>query len=100
MLLKTSGELFTGVEVSLASLCWILLLLFGVLNKELADVTIAQSGKPFTSGFLRTSGAFFAAGAFLQILLLVLDEPPKRKFSVKRLESLILVLKLNVELVT
>lgn len=102
MLLKTSGELFTGVEVSLASLCWILLLLFGVLNKELADNwwTIALSGKPFTSGFLRTSGAFFAAGAFLQILLLVFDEPPKRQFSVKCLESLISLLKLNVEIVT
>lgn len=102
MLLKTSGELFTGVEVSPASLCWILLLLFGVLNKELADSwwTIAQSGKPFTSGFLHTSGVFFAAGAFLQILLLGFNEPPKRQFSVKRLEWLILVLKLNVETVT
>lgn len=99
MLLKTSGELFTGVEVSPASLCWILLLLFGVLNKELADST-AESGKPFTSGFLRTSGVFFAAGAFLQILVLVFNEPPKRQFSVKRLESLILVVKLNVETVT
>lgn len=51
MLLKTSGEeVSTGVEVSLTSLVFcILLLLFGVLNKELADNwrAIAQSGKAF-----------------------------------------------------
>lgn len=90
------------MEVRPASLCWIRLLLLGVLNKELAGswCTIAQSGKPFTSGFLRTSGVFFAAGAFLQILLLVFNEPSKRQFSLKRLESLILVQKLNVETVT
>lgn len=93
MLLKTSGELFTGVEVSLASLCWILLLLFGVLNKGLGDNwgTIAPSAKSFTSGFSAvTSGVFLAAGAFLRSLLLVFNEVPERQLAAK---CLFLVLK-------
>lgn len=90
MPLKTSGELFTGVEVRLTSLCWILLLLFGVLNKEPAD----NWSSTFTSsGFLqRTFGVFFATVVCPRCLL-VFNEPPEGQLCDQMLRIEILVVK-------
>lgn len=91
VLLKTSGEeLPTGVEVSLTSLIFcILLLLLGVLSKELADNwwSIAQSGKalPCSVFWQRSSGVFFPTGVFLSSLFLVFFEPPERQFAARHL---------------
>lgn len=105
MLLKTSGEqLSTGVEVSLTFPVLCILLLFGVLNEELAHnwLTIAQSGKAFPCSLFwqRTSAMFFPTGVFLRSIFFVFFKPPERQFAVRYCWLLFFVLKRNILIMT